>query len=203
LIQAAAFDYGKVISFPPGPETVKQLAALAGIPAEVFEPLLWEHREDYDRGIVDGLAYYRGFLGLAGVHPGEETLREMLRIDLDSWKRVNPGTVRLMEEIKGAGLKLGILSNMPHDFLAYGRASLPVFRLPDAGVFSCELRSVKPEAAIYRALLAALGTEPGETVFFDDMERNVEKAAELGFRAFLWESPAAARGELRRLGVRV
>jgi putative hydrolase of the HAD superfamily len=200
-IRGVAFDYGRVICFSPPESVLDELAALAGLERKILEPLMWSRREDYDRGLVNGPDYYRALLDTRGIRPDRRVLEEMAALDLQGWTGINPGTVALMEDIKKAGLKLGILSNMPHDFLAFARKTLPVFSLPDAGIFSCELGSVKPEEAIYRALLDALGCRPGELVFFDDMPENVEKASVLGINAFLWRDPDTARKDLEGLGL--
>ncbi|MDR2029327.1 MAG: HAD family phosphatase [Treponema sp.] len=202
-ITAVAFDYGGVIAYPPGPEALEELAALAGLDRQTLESLMWRYREDYDRGLVSGKAYYKALLARKGVHPGDGVLEKMAALDSAGWTHINPGTVRLMEDLKGAGLKLGILSNMPHEFLVMARERFPVFKLPQAGIFSCELGLVKPGEAIYRALLSALGCEPGGTVFFDDMPANVDAAVSLGIRAFVWRDVEAARKQLRDLAVPV
>jgi putative hydrolase of the HAD superfamily len=137
-------------------------------------------------------------LAAAG-RPEDRALAEtMYRVDMDGWTDINQATVKLMEDIKAAGFKLAILSNMPFDFLAMARKAYPVFSLPHVGIFSCEAASVKPEPAIYRALTAALGCAPGEIVFFDDMEVNVEGACALGIRAYLWKDVETARNLLRQ-----
>jgi putative hydrolase of the HAD superfamily len=200
-IRGVAFDYGKVICFPPPESVMDELAALAGLDRNIMEPLVWSRREEYDRGLFNGPDYYRALLNTKGVHVDDGVLEKMAAIDLHSWTGINPGTVALMEDIKKAGLKLGILSNMPHDFLDLARKNLPVFRLPDAGVFSCELGIVKPEDAIYHALLEALGCSPGQLVFFDDLPENVERASSLGINAFVWRGPDTARKNLEQLGL--
>jgi putative hydrolase of the HAD superfamily len=106
-----------------------------------------------------------------------------------------------MEDVKAAGYTLGILSNMPHDFLAFARENFSVFSLPDVSLFSCEAKLIKPEAAIYRKLLSLLTCNPGEVVFFDDTQNNIDSAAGLGIHAFLWQDPETARRDLSGLGV--
>jgi putative hydrolase of the HAD superfamily len=108
-----------------------------------------------------------------------------------------------MEDVKKAGLKLGILSNMPRDVLTRARDRFPVFSLPHAGIFSCESGSIKPEEKIYRDLFAALSLEPEELVFFDDMPVNIEKACSLGMRGFVWQDPETARAALQKLSIPV
>jgi putative hydrolase of the HAD superfamily len=202
-IKAVAFDYGRVISFSPGAEVMEELAALAGLDRHTLESLMWPYRGDYDRGLVSGEAYYKAMLARGGVHPDEKTLEKMAALDTAGWTRINPATVRLMEDIKSAGLKVGILSNMPHEFLSMARERFPVFKLPDAGIFSCELGLIKPEEAIYRALLSALGCEPEEVVFFDDLPVNVEAALSLGMKACVWQDAETARGIVRDFAVPV
>jgi putative hydrolase of the HAD superfamily len=202
-IRGVAFDYGKVICFPPDDGVMANLAGLAGLGLEAFEALLWPFRAEYDRGTISGVEYYRKFLAKAGLFPDQETLEKMVAMDSESWTRINGGTVRLMEDVKRAGLKLGILSNMPGDFLAMARKRFPVFSLPHAGVFSCESASIKPEEKIYRDCFAALELEPEELVFFDDMPVNIEKACSLGVRGFVWQDPETARETLHSLSIPV
>jgi putative hydrolase of the HAD superfamily len=200
MIKAIVFDYGKVISFPPDPEVIERLASMAGTGTEIFESLLWDLRGEYDRGTINAREYYGRLLSRLNVRLDEKTIEAMIELDLMSWKNINPGTARLMEDVKAAGFSLGILSNMPHDFLAFARKKFPLFSLPDVGLFSCEVKLIKPEAAIYHKLLSLLKCPPEGVVFFDDNQDNVKAAAALGIHAFLWKDPETARRDLCALG---
>jgi putative hydrolase of the HAD superfamily len=200
-IQAVVFDYGKVICFSPPESVMDELASLAGLDRRILESLVWSRRGEYDRGLINGKDYYRALLAARGIRLDDAVLEKMADIDLSGWTRINPGTLALMEDIKRGGLKLGILSNMPRDFLEIARKTLPVFTLPDVGLYSCEVGFIKPEDAIYRALLSALGCNPEAVVFFDDLLENVEKASLLGIKAFVWQDPDRARKDLEQLGL--
>jgi putative hydrolase of the HAD superfamily len=200
-IKAVAFDFGNVICLPQAEGTLEKLAAIAGLDLEVFSALFWTHRAEYDRGSLSGIEYYRGMLAPEGVFPDDETLGRMLAIDLASWTRINPDTVQFMEDVQKAGLKLGILSNMPFDFLALARKQVSVFQRADARIFSCEIGSIKPETRIYEAALSALNCTAEELVFFDDIPVNVEKARSMGIRAFIWRNAETARSELNSLSL--
>ena len=202
-IKAIVFDYGQVISLRQDPKTIDRLAVKAGTAREKFEPILWALRVDYDRGLITAQEYYRRILSRLGISKDDESINEMVEMDLTSWKNINSGTVSLMEDIKNAGYTLGILSNMPHDFLAWARKNIPVFSLPHVALFSCEVNLIKPEKAIYEKLLSLTGVEAGELVFFDDNAENVRSAVSVGIKAMLWESPENARRELLSLGVRL
>jgi len=202
-IKAVVFDYGQVISFPQDPKVIDQLAERVGVSRQVFEPLLWSLRGEYDRGVITAKEYYRNVLSQLKVVMDDKNLDEMITMDYESWKNINPGTVALMEDVKKAGYILGILSNMPHDFLAWARENIPVFSLPHIGIFSCEEKCIKPEEAIFRKLLSMADVKAEELVFFDDNTENVKSAGNLGIKAFIWESPENARRELLSLGVRL
>ncbi|MDR3336982.1 MAG: HAD family phosphatase [Treponema sp.] len=201
MIKAVVFDYGEVISFKPAEETGRELARIAGLQQEVLDTLRWQIRSEFDRGVLSGKEYYKKVLALAGVTASDEVAEKMARMDVEGWKRINEGTVALMKEIKNAGLILGVLSNMPHEFLGMARESLPVFKLYDVGIFSCELNFIKPEREIYLALIEKLGCKSEEIVFFDDIKVNVDGAAALGVNAYVWKDAGTARKTLLELGV--
>jgi putative hydrolase of the HAD superfamily len=125
----------------------------------------------------------------------------MAKADTSSWLRINPETEALMEDVKNAGCKVGILSNMPYDFLGWARENIPLFTRYDAALFSCEEGVVKPEKAIYERIVSLLGCAYDEVVFFDDMEENVKGASLLGIRAFVFTDCASAGKTLRSLGI--
>ena len=203
-IKAVVFDFGQVISMPPDQKVLVELAHREGVEREKFEPLLWSLRGGYDRGDITGKAYFNTiFSRLGAAVPDDETLEELIELDFSAWKNINPGTTALMEDVKNAGYVLGILSNMPHEFLAWARKNVPVFSLSDVSLFSCEVGLIKPAREIYEKLLSMLGLEGRELVFFDDIAENVRSARALGMDAVLWKDPDCARRELESRGVRL
>ena len=98
------------------------------------------------------------------------------------------------------------------DLTAYWRCNAPadvaeaVHGLPLAShfghlVFSCALKSAKPDPECFRATLAVLGAEPAEVVFLDDRPDNVAAAAALGITSFQFTDAPAARADLARCGI--
>jgi len=207
-IKIVVFDYGGVICYTPTSEMRSALVQLSGLSAEVLWDLDRKYRGEWDRGTYDGIGHYRFMLAKAGVslepQPSpqgvepevrgspldDDSLARIARADIESWSHINPDTFRLMRDIKAAGLRLGILSNIPRDF---PRDSVSVFAEADIAVYSCDLGIIKPEAGIYEELMKKAGCLYEEIVFFDDKVDNVNKARELGIQAFLWEGPEQAR----------
>ncbi|MDR3173611.1 MAG: HAD family phosphatase [Treponema sp.] len=198
-IKAVVFDFGKVICFPPLEENRRALLALTGLSGEALEELDRKHRGEYDRGAFDGKAYYRALLEHGGIFLDDPVLEKIAATDAEGWKRIDPGTVALMRDVKKLGFALGILSNMPHDFLVWARKNIPIFTEADAAVFSCEVNSIKPEPLIYEKLRESLGCEFSEIAFFDDVPDNVEQAGKLGIHGILWRGSEAARKNLEKI----
>jgi putative hydrolase of the HAD superfamily len=189
-IKVVVFDYGGVICYMPSVEMRGELARISGLSAETLWELDRKYRGEWDRGVYDGIGHYRFILAKAGVSLDDENLARIVRADFDSWKHINPDTVRLTRDIKTAGLRLGILSNIPRDF---PMDTVPVFAEADITVFSCDYGIIKPEAGIYEKLREKAGCAYEQIVFFDDKADNVAMAGELGIQGFLWEETEAAR----------
>jgi putative hydrolase of the HAD superfamily len=202
-IKAVIFDYGKVICFPPHDSAMDEICAVGGVERTLLESKYWKYRCDFDRGKLTAAGFYRNILEELGCETNEDKLAIMGEMDINSWMNINPGTVRLMEDVKNQGLVLGILSNMPTEFLEYARRNFPIFSLPHVGIYSCEQGCIKPEVAIYLRTIAAAGCGAGELVFFDDVQENVSKALELGIEARLWQDCDKARSDLVELGLRL
>jgi putative hydrolase of the HAD superfamily len=189
-VKVIVFDYGGVICFTPTPEMRSELVRISGLSVEVLWDLDRKYRGEWDRGIYDGISHYRFMLAKAGVSLNDDSLARIARADIESWSHINPETFRLMRDIKAAGLRVGILSNIPRDF---PRDSVPVFAEADIAVYSCDIGIIKPEAGIYKKLMEKAGCLYEEIVFFDDKVDNVNKAKEFGIQAFLWDGAEQAR----------
>ena len=61
----------------------------------------------------------------------------------------------------------------------------------DGGIFSYEVRCIKPEEKIYRLLLEKYDIVPERAVFFDDRRVNTEAASRLGIRSVVLEPDMA------------
>jgi putative hydrolase of the HAD superfamily len=89
----------------------------------------------------------------------------------------------VLDEIRGAGLKIGLVSNGARDLEAFVvHHGLDV----DAAIGSRAHGKIKPHETIFRAALAALGVEPEEAAMVgDSLADDVEGARALGMRAIL------------------
>ena len=196
MIKALILDYGNVISLTDTKAIDATLAAETGIPVEAFGNLYSTLRSDFDRGIISGEEMYSRLLHNNGYKEAAKDaglLKKMVDIDLAAWRTINDAVCDWALNIQKQGFKLGILSNMPYQFLDRYEKEIPPFVAADYACFSCRLHLIKPEPEIYRNCLEGLGIHADEAVFFDDLERNIEAAQKLGFRAFVWTGLAQAQ----------
>jgi putative hydrolase of the HAD superfamily len=89
----------------------------------------------------------------------------------------------VLDELRRAGLKLGLVSNTGRDLAAFVvHHGIDV----DAVIGSRAHGVTKPDPTIFRVVLEALDVEPAEAVMVGDSpEDDVEGARALGMRAFL------------------
>lgn len=111
-----------------------------------------------------------------------------------------PGTVSVLEELEGRVRLLG-LSNMPAEVMAGLLEKFPFLRRLEGIVCSGEERLIKPDPAIYEVLVSRYELVPGQTLFVDDVERNIAAARAAGLRGHVFTSAEGLRVELQALGV--
>ncbi len=92
------------------------------------------------------------------------------------WSDINDAMVLWVQQLHAAGFKTAILSNMPTDMATHVRNNFAWISHFDHHIFSGEVRSVKPEPAIYQHCIDALGVQPSEALFIDDRDVNLEQA---------------------------
>lgn len=189
MIRAVIFDYGNVISQVNTGDCAIEMEQMTGVSANIFRTVYDKYRFEFDRGTISGAEMYSQLLSDAGYHElsSNKTMMEKIaKLDLESWKNFHQDVTDWGLSLQKAGFKLGILSNMPYEFLDLYEKTIPLFTHADYACFSCRVKLIKPEPEIYKVALNGLGIKPEEAVFFDDIQINVDAARQLGINAFLW-----------------
>ncbi len=180
-IKAVVFDIGSVLeviddSVFPGPfETRHGLlpASTLGVPEFAGDPGVGELTEAEVR------AHYQRHLGL-----DDDQADELMR---DFWRWYAGSLDRELYDWFAAQhgrLKTGIVSNS-------GPGAREAERhwgfedITDDIVYSHEVGLAKPDPAIYALAARRLGVQPGEIVFLDDVQANVDGATAAGWHAVL------------------
>jgi putative hydrolase of the HAD superfamily len=187
------FDYGRVLSHAPTLAERQEFAALVGVSEPPFFQLYSDTRDEYDCGRQDCAQHWQRFADAAGISISSPQLARILALENRMWLRVNPDALALAREIKSNGVRTAILSNMPPDLLSDLRKNFDWLDEFEVQIWSCEHGVIKPDSAIYRICLNALGCEPHRALFFDDRPDNVEGARKAGIESHVFESPEQAR----------
>lgn len=188
------FDLGRVVFAQDPAKCSDEFKRFFSYVIESPMPQFWI---DYDLGkssfdkMISDLAAYRGV--------DEKYARRLVMLSIEKQEAIVP-TESLIHDLKAAGYRLYVLSNMSREFIDYLRR-FPVYGLFDGEVVSCEELCVKPEPRIYEILLDRYGLLPSETLFIDDRPANIDTARQLGIGGFLFDAhdPASSCATLRQM----
>lgn len=96
-------------------------------------------------------------------------------------------------------VRLFFLSNMPEPYARTLEQRHDFLQWFDGGIFSGDVRLVKPDPAIFTLLAERHGLAPAQTVFIDDLADNIQAARALGWHGIHFEAPAQAASQLSAL----
>jgi putative hydrolase of the HAD superfamily len=188
LIRAVVFDYGNVLCLEQTPQDMKDMALMCGIPHERFSELYWKLRPPYDRGVIDGPAYWTAIVGQQELGLSRDQIATLIKLDGKSITRPNLGSVQWAKLLHREGFRLALLSNMPLELSRRVTSSFPILSTFEYLIYSCDYGSLKPELAIYRNCLELLKAAPQDILYLDDRAENVEAAARLGINSVLFDT---------------
>ena len=139
---------------------------------------------------------------LARQHPGH---RDMIMAWADPGDEMAAGqidgAVDVLAELKAAGVRCLVLSNMEPATFARRLGRFPFMNWFDGYVISGHEGLAKPDPRIFQLLLRRYRLEPAATVFVDDSPANVEAARGQGLAAVRYTSAGQLRNRLRALGL--
>ena len=195
--RAVVFDYGEV-SLPPSAADRDRMVAMAGVPAERFWVAYQHDRDRLDAGTLSTAEYWSGIGRACGVVWDLPRLQQLWALDFRSWTTADPEVVQVLVDLAAGGTRLALLSNAAPDYGGAFRFS-PMGGLFERVFVSGELRSAKPDPAIYRHVATELGLQPDRLVFVDNRADNVRGAASVGIVGHVYTGPAALRAFLATL----
>jgi putative hydrolase of the HAD superfamily len=189
-IRAVIFDFGGVLCFPPDETRVALAARDAGLPVSDFLMAFWGNRIKYDAGQWTATEYWRAVAASANTHFDDVLIATLVRHEIGFWSTFDDRLLHWTSDLRAAGFRTGILSNLPRPLGEALRATPGFLEHFDQVTFSYELGMVKPQPGIYAHAVGGLGIDPGEALFLDDLPDNVEGARAAGLHAQLYSCRA-------------
>jgi putative hydrolase of the HAD superfamily len=181
-------DYGGVMVRHQSDGDQTKLAQITGVEKELFTELYWSERPDYDKDVISGTEYWQKIAQCAGTTLTEQVIQELIDLDNCSWMQFDSVMWEWVEQLRAAGKRVGLISNMPRDLGEALKARTQKLSNFDQLTLSYEIHAVKPEPAVYEHCLDGLDTAPEQTLFLDDRIENVQGAELLGIRAIQFTS---------------
>lgn len=156
----------------------------------------WHTMQDAGRSPAAGTE------ALVKEHPSWEP---QIRAFYDRWEEMFSGplegTVQILKALKEKGYRLYALSNWNAELYRRTAGDYPFLNWFDGKIISGEEQMKKPDDEIYKLLLQRFRIQPGETLFIDDNQQNVEAAERLGIQSILFTTPEALEAALKAMKI--
>ena len=158
---------------------------------------LWE---EFDRG---ARPHNEIFADLCKLHPAYETQMRTFLDTIGDAINTRPYVESWLSDLKSKGYELYILSNWPQPLYDSEKDNKLSFRkYMDGCIWSCQVKCIKPEPAIYKKLIKQFHLDPSRCVFLDDRQTNLDAAAKLGMHTILAQDHSYAIEQLKTLGIK-
>jgi len=196
MIKAVIFDYGNVVSVTKTGDCADEMEKITGVPSKIFRTVYENYGRDFDMGLITGTEMYKKLLkseGYTDLSNNKELMQHIANMDMQSWREYRQDVTDWAIELQKNGYKIGILSNMPTEFLENYGNEIPIFKIANYACFSCNVKKVKPDFEIYYEALSGLNVKPNEAIFFDDLQENIDAACKIGIHGCLWKDLTYAK----------
>ena len=154
----------------------------------IFKSKIWS---EYDKG----LAYSELKPKLCGLIQAQSELSSCNGTDIDALIDVMKSmmvpmqdSVKLIKQLKSAGITLYGLTNMPKEIYNHLIKTHHVFSYLSGVVTSAYTGLAKPDMPIYERVLNDYKLTAENSIFLDDRQENLTKAKELGMKTVLFSS---------------
>ena len=186
MIRNMVFDIGNVLMDFRWKEYMRSLFGENEALIQTINQGIWHNGcwAAMDKGEMDGAATLRSAVAFAPQYEKEIKLT-LDRVALAFHKCGY--AVPWLKELKRMGLNVYYLSNYSAFSIAANPDVLNFIPYMDGGVFSFEVKAVKPDPEIYRCLCDKYDLKPEECLFTDDVPANVKGAQACGFQGIVFE----------------
>jgi epoxide hydrolase-like predicted phosphatase len=203
-IKAVVFDWGGVITVPPGP-VIEKLYRHINVDQKQLRARRAEYRDDdpnsqfakLERGemsLESYLAWSRSDL------PGAEVIWDPQSPHfLFAHLAVVPQVVDGISRLRERGFVTGLLTNNIVEAWPTVVDGLEVAKLFDVVINSAFVGMRKPEERIYAYLIEQLETEPENVLFLDDNRVNIDAARAFGLQAIEVKQPVEIWSEIEQV----
>lgn len=198
------FDFGGVVFQWRPKELLKRTLPHRAVDEAAAQQLVLDFFQNYegdwgrfDRGTIEVPELAPLIAERLGFELGEvQAVIDAVPGELEAQKE----TVDLLHRLHDRGHRLYFLSNMPEPYAVHLESTHAFFSRFTDGVFSSRVKLIKPEPEIFQLATERFGIEPSQTVFIDDVAKNVEIARAHGWHAIQFITAQQVEAELSAIG---
>ena len=144
-----------------------------------------------DKGEISEREMFERLSKVTGVAP-DTILQEWLDI-----AKIDKGVLSIINELRGKGYAVGLLSNAPPDFEERLLNRDDLYHYFDAMFISSVRKLAKPDPAFFYLALNEMGFKAEDAVFIDDNPVNIKASKEIGIDAILFKNAEQLREDLK------
>lgn len=186
MIKTVIFDIGNVLLLFSHEKMLLQFSELLEVPfASLKEKILADKLlQEYELGNITTDDWFEAISSLSNKRPSKELFLKAMG---DIFRENFPLTA-FIPLLKKQGIRLILLSNISEAHFDYIKRHFEITGAFDEAVLSYQVRSSKPQKAIYQAVLKAAKAEAYECLYVDDILEHVTAAKQLGIDSIVYES---------------
>lgn len=198
--KAIGFDYGGVIYGAPGSVMMQAAADFLAVPIDTLRAVFFAN--NHYLNVEKSMSWVELWQYIAREVNRSEKQSDIVRF-IDEWDRnqvVDEDIIRLIDELRTNGYKIGLLSNYAEG-LRERLLQQGIITCFDAIGISSEMGAMKPQPEAFLKFCDMLEVQPQELVFIDDTKKSLVSAEAVGYTPILFRSFDELRQELSVLGV--
>jgi epoxide hydrolase-like predicted phosphatase len=206
MIRAVFFDFGGVLLQHADGVDHKELEAIHDLPERtLLECVYIESRYmDHQVGACTQEEWIDSVIEALAKRLGRTKAEEIWSAFEQAERNLNPDMISLVQRLKEAGYKVGIISNTTPDMEERLRERFPeLLEIFHDIIGSGDVQLAKPDPRIWHLAMERLEVKPEESVFADDMRSYAAAACELGMHGFHFTGYQQFAEDLRSIGVDV
>lgn len=185
-LKTVVFDIGNVLITFSGMDFIrKRFGDEKGL--QIANSLFGDRRwSELDRGVMTSEEVLQSFLDADPTVPEEDIIWSFEHI----YRTVSRCgyAIPWLRDVRKLGYRVLYLSNYSKLIMHARPEVLDFLPLMDGGIFSCDVKLIKPDLAIYRLLIDRFGLDPEECLFIDDQPDNCAAAEQVGINAYVFGS---------------
>ena len=182
MIKNIIFDIGGIILDDSDDNLSKVLGEdVSSIISKIHGPIF----KEYLAGKIDYFSYLNSFKD----NDDYEKIKKV--ISKDNFYKTLPllkNNYDYIKSLKNKGYNLYLLSNITKESYEYLKTIIDIDSIFDGGVYSYQEKLLKPSKEILELIVSRYNLNKNETIYFDDMNKNIVAGNEFGIKSILFKS---------------